>query len=149
MKHHPDKNREDGAEERFKEINEAYEVLSDPDKRVRYDRFGHSNGQPGPGDFPFGAGGANINLPRPDILQAFPQYAGTPGQNPGWQAYFMAANFSNGARASPCKEFCQWAKQRRAHPCVARRDLGLGGACGKSGCGARSRRCRRPSSPGG
>ena len=61
----------------------------------------------------------------------------------------MAANFSNGARASPCKEFFQWAKQRRAHPCVARRDLGLGGACGKSGCGARSRRCRRPSSPGG
>ena len=43
------------------------------------------------------AGGANINLPRPDILQAFPQYAGTPGQNPGWQAYFMAANFSNGS----------------------------------------------------
>ncbi len=29
------------------------------------------------------AGGANINLPRPDIIQAFPQYAGTPGQYPG------------------------------------------------------------------
>lgn len=43
------------------------------------------------------AGGANINLPRPDLLQALPQYAGTPGQNPGWQAYFMAANFSNGS----------------------------------------------------
>jgi hypothetical protein len=43
------------------------------------------------------AGGANINLPRPDIIQAFPQYAGTPGQNPGWQAYFWAANFSNGS----------------------------------------------------
>lgn len=43
------------------------------------------------------AGGANINLPRPDILQAFPQYAGTPGQYPGWQASFKAANFSNGS----------------------------------------------------
>lgn len=41
MEHHPDKNKEDGAAERFKEISEAYEVLSDDDKRARYDRFGH------------------------------------------------------------------------------------------------------------
>ncbi len=43
------------------------------------------------------AGGANINLPRPDILQAFPQYAGTPGQYPGWRASFKASSFSNGS----------------------------------------------------
>jgi molecular chaperone DnaJ len=38
--YHPDVNKDSGAEEKFKEINEAYGVLSDSDKRVRYDRFG-------------------------------------------------------------------------------------------------------------
>ncbi len=40
--YHPDANKEQGAEARFVEINEAYEVLSDPQKRATYDRFGHA-----------------------------------------------------------------------------------------------------------
>ena len=43
--YHPDVNKEASAEGQFKEINEAYEILSDQDKRARYDRFGHAGVQ--------------------------------------------------------------------------------------------------------
>ncbi|WP_033161354.1 molecular chaperone DnaJ [[Mycoplasma] collis] len=42
MKYHPDKNKEANAEEKFKEINEAYQVLSDSEKKSMYDQYGHS-----------------------------------------------------------------------------------------------------------
>jgi len=49
-KHHPDANPGDSAaEERFKEVQQAYDVLSEPDKRKQYDSFGSANGRSGPG----------------------------------------------------------------------------------------------------
>ncbi len=54
MKYHPDRNQGDKeAEEKFKELAEAYEVLSDPEKRQRYDRFGHEGVSGGPAGFDF------------------------------------------------------------------------------------------------
>ena len=50
-KYHPDVNKEPGAEEHFKEINRAYEILSEPETRNRYDRFGEAGVSGGPAGF--------------------------------------------------------------------------------------------------
>jgi len=63
MKFHPDRNPDDAeAEEKFKEAKEAYDVLSDDQKRAAYDQFGHAGVQGGGGfGQGFGAGGANFS----------------------------------------------------------------------------------------
>ncbi len=68
LQYHPDRNPNDPqAEARFKEINEAYEVLSDQSKRQRYDTFGHAGTAGGMPGFDFGQGFGGIN----DIFDMF------------------------------------------------------------------------------
>lgn len=57
LEHHPDRDKSSDANEKFKEINEAYEVLSDSKKRQAYDQFGHAAFVPGAGPGGFGAYG--------------------------------------------------------------------------------------------
>jgi len=72
-KYHPDVNKEPGAEEKFKEINRAYEVLSEPDTRNRYDRFGEAGvsgaGAAGFSDFGDAGGFAWATKEQPVVAQ--------------------------------------------------------------------------------
>src|SRR4051794_30207596 len=73
-KYHPDVNKDADAEVRFKEVTEAYEVLSDDDRRAAYDRFGHAgvNGSGGGGGFG-GFGGSPFGGASPfeDLFESF------------------------------------------------------------------------------
>ncbi len=76
-KFHPDVNKEAGAEARFKEVKEAYEVLYDDEKRAAYDRYGHAafDGSAGMGGAPFGGGspfgGGGAGSPFEDLFESF------------------------------------------------------------------------------
>ena len=79
IKYHPDKNPDDKAsEDKFKEAAEAYEVLSNPEKKQRYDQFGHAGAQ---GGFGGGYGGGGMNME--DIFSQFGDVFGGGGGGGG------------------------------------------------------------------
>ncbi|WMJ72913.1 molecular chaperone DnaJ [Cytophagaceae bacterium ABcell3] len=90
IKFHPDKNPDDPtAEDKFKEAAEAYEVLSNPEKRQRYDQFGHQ----GVGGGGYGGGGMNMD----DIFSQFGDIFG--GGNP-FESFFGGGGGRGGGRAA-------------------------------------------------
>ena len=71
LEYHPDRNKSPDAEEKFKEVNEAYHVLSDADNRARYDRFGHGGVGSGNGGFARDFEGFDIFGGFGDIFDSF------------------------------------------------------------------------------
>ncbi len=80
QRHHPDVDTTDGAEERFKELNEAYRVLSDRQRRQAYDMFGHAGVDAAAGGGGFDGFGGGFG-PFGDIFDAF--FGGTPNGRRG------------------------------------------------------------------
>ncbi|MEM0915871.1 MAG: J domain-containing protein [Planctomycetota bacterium] len=99
-KYHPDVNDSDGAQERFVEIQEAYAVLSDAEKRAAYDRFGHS-GVNAP------AGGYKVDFDAEDLGSMFDAFFGGRNRSP------FGGGSGGGAHRA----------QRRARPAETRHEI--------------------------
>ena len=114
-KYHPDVNREPDAESTFKDINEANSVLSDPEKRAVYDRFGHNGPQMGGGGDPFGG-----EDPFSAIFESF--FGGAGGGR--WQRgpksgadlkYVLKLSFEEAVFG--CEKTIEYRRQETCSPC--------------------------------
>ena len=127
LEYHPDRNKSPNAAEQFKEVNEAYQVLTDPDRRAQYNRFGHA----GVGAYPGGAGFAR-GSDAEDLLGGYGSiFEAFFGKGPNVQTRTFAGadietdlriSFAEAAFGAP-KEFtvkrmeaCQRCEGRRTEP---------------------------------
>jgi len=121
---HPDVNANVGADARFKEINEAYQVLSDPQRRQAYDMFGTTGVGGDQGGFAGGAGFGNFS----DIFDAF--FGGAQGSAPSRKPFGGSKRRSS----SP-----SWVAARRARGAAPSRALSRSPATSAAGGGRSGR----------
>ena len=145
MKHHPDRNQGDAAKEaevKFKEIKEAYEMLSDPEKRSAYDQFGHAGVDPnmrggGAGGAGFGGFGDSFGDIFGDIFgQARRQQGGRQVYRGNDLNYAMEITLEEAAKGKetqiqvPSWDSCETCHGSGAKPGTSAKNCG---ACGGSG----------------
>lgn len=131
QKYHPDKNPDDPtAEARFKDINEAYAVLSDPDKRSKYDRFGsqweqyeRAGGRPEDFDWSQWSGGGGRTYSRTVTPEEFEQMFGGMGGAGGGFSSFFDALFGSGGFGGRGAQY----RQARAEPGTGYQSTGFPG----------------------